>query len=59
MYLSSNLTFHARTKHIEVDFHFVCERGWSKVISNMLHLLQGPVSRYVRQAYPSTIVYCS
>jgi hypothetical protein len=35
--LASNLVYHAWTKHIEVDYHFICEKVLNKDIS--LHYL--------------------
>jgi hypothetical protein len=50
-YLSSNPVFHARTKHIEVDFHFVRER----VLKNLLHIDFVPTGDQVADGFTKAI----
>ncbi|KAM2884753.1 hypothetical protein COP2_012021 [Malus domestica] len=33
MHLAKNLVFHARTKHVELDYHYIREKGLSKELS--------------------------
>ena len=50
-YLSSNPVFHARTKHIEVDYHFVRER----VMRNLLHIDFVPTGDQVADGFTKPI----
>jgi hypothetical protein len=50
-YLSSNLVFHARTKHIEVDYHFVRER----VMRNLLQIDFVPTGDQVADGFTKPI----
>jgi hypothetical protein len=43
-YLSANPVFHARTKHIEVDYHFVGERVARKLLSIRFVLTEDQVA---------------
>jgi hypothetical protein len=43
-YLTANPVFHGRTKHVEVDFHFVRERVANKLLDVRLISTQDQVS---------------
>jgi len=47
-YLSTNPIFHARTKHVEVDYHFVCNRVAKKKIQILgINLQMSSPSRFL------------
>jgi hypothetical protein len=51
-YLSSNPVFHARTKHIEVDYHFVRER----VMRRLLQIDFVPTGDQVADGFTKAII---
>jgi len=51
-YLSANPVFHASAKHIEIDFHFVCERVTKKQLDIRLIASQDQLADGFIKALP-------
>jgi histone deacetylase 1/2 len=56
-YLSANPIFHARTKHVEVDYHFVRDRVAKKEIQTFCSV-SGSTCRCLHQTASCCILYC-
>ena len=55
IYLSANLVFHGRTKHIEIDFHFVRERVAEKKLDIRFIPSKDQVADGFTKALPVTL----
>ena len=55
LHLTVNLVFHSRTKHIQLDFHFVREKSCSRCFDYLLCSFLGPACRLIHEAIAT---YC-
>ncbi|KAF5477732.1 hypothetical protein F2P56_004349 [Juglans regia] len=56
-YLTANLVFHARTKHIELDYHFVREHVSKKLLDVRFIFQEGSSGRCIDEASIFTTIY--
>lgn len=51
MYLSFNPVFYSKTKHVEIDFHFVRDRVLNKSLRVAFYIWEGSSRRYFKKAF--------